>query len=607
MSNDGPTLAGGPGHTHSPGGTGHTHSPGDAHGPAGADGRHLTAGQQAHARTKLEVPDPGSEPSSPSPDGAGHAFSFPSLPDAVDVFDTTLRDGSQQEGLSLTVGDKLRVAEQLDHLGVTFIEGGWPGANPKDEEFFARAPAELRLSTSTLVAFGSTRRAGVRAEEDETLRHLVKAQTSAVCIVAKASEMHVVEALRVSLDDAVAMVADSVEFLRSNDLRVFLDAEHFFDGYKANPGFSMRILQAAEEAGAEALVLCDTNGGTLPHEVQRIVSTVFDRFETQIGVHFHNDSGCAVANSLAGVEAGATHVQGCVNGYGERAGNADLAATIPNLSLKLRVHTIGADRIERLTPVSHHIAELVNIAPAAQQPFVGASVFAHKAGLHTSAIARRSDAYEHIAPELVGNGTRFVVSEMAGRSTLAFKAAELGLELDSDAMTSVLDSLKRLEHAGYHFEVADGSLELLLRNATGWEQPFFELESYRVIADHAAARATEATVKVLVDGERVVATAEGNGPVNALDGALRRAIGSRFTALDEIHLVDYRVRVLDSAKGTGSVTRVLIDSTDGDRTWTTIGVSEDIIESSWQALSDSIVYGLLRATSSDHRTEEHPR
>jgi 2-isopropylmalate synthase len=311
-----------------------------------------------------------------------------------------------------------------------------------------------------------------------------------------------------------------------------------------------------------------------------------------------------VANSLAAVGRGATHVQGCVNGYGERAGNTDLSAAIPDLSLKLEVSTIPSDRLELLTPVSHHIAELVNIAPNPQQPFVGASVFAHKAGLHTSAIARRSDAYEHISPELVENGTRFVVSEMAGRSTLSMKAAELGLALDSQAMASVLDSLKRLEYEGYHFEVADGSLELLLRNATGWEQDFFELESYRVIADHTQGLSTEATVKVLVGSERIVATAEGNGPVNALDGAVRRAIGSHYPALSGVHLVDYRVRVLDSARGTGSVTRVLIDSTDGDRTWTTIGVSENIIAASWQALSDSIVYGLLHAgTPSDPAAE----
>jgi 2-isopropylmalate synthase len=580
MSSDGPTLSGDAhgGHAHA-----HPH-----HHP-------LTPGQEAHALGRHQRGRGEADADQGTPAGAGHDFDLPDLPAAVDIFDTTLRDGSQQEGLSLTVDDKLRVAEQLDHLGVTFIEGGWPGANPKDVEFFARAPKELALGHATLVAFGSTRRADVRADDDETLRHLVNAQTEAVCIVAKSSEMHVVDALRTTLDEAVAMVADSVAFLRANDLRVFLDAEHFFDGYKANPEFTLRILQAAEEAGAETLVLCDTNGGTLPYEVERIVETVLDRFETQVGVHFHNDSGCAVANSLAGVAMGATHVQGCVNGYGERAGNADLSAVVPDLSLKLRVSTIPNERLPLLTPVAHHIAELVNIAPDPQQPFVGSSVFAHKAGLHTSAIARRSDAYEHIQPDLVGNGTRFVVSELAGRSTLVMKAAELGLELDSQAMTSVLDSLKQLEYEGYHFEVADGSLELLLRNATGWEQSFFELESYRVIADQVIDHSTEATVKVRVGGDRIVATAEGNGPVNALDAAVRAAIGSRFPALAGVHLVDYRVRVLDSAKGTGSVTRVLIDSTDGDRTWTTIGVSENIIAASWQALSDSIVYGLLHA------------
>jgi len=530
-----------------------------------------------------------------------HGFDLPVLPEAVDIFDTTLRDGSQQEGLSLTVDDKLRVAEQLDHLGVTFIEGGWPGANPKDQEFFARAPAELRLATATLVAFGSTRRPGVRPEDDEVLRHLVKANTEAVCIVAKASEVHVTDALRTTLDEAVLMAAESVGFLREHGLRVFFDAEHFFDGYRDNPEFSLRVLRAAEEAGVEALVLCDTNGGTMPHDVERIVAGIAADFECQIGVHFHNDSGCAVANSIAAVRAGATHVQGCINGYGERTGNADLSAAIPNLSLKLNIRTIPADRLERLTPVSHHIAELVNIAPNPQQPYVGAAAFAHKAGLHTSAIARRRDAYEHVPPDLVGNGTRFVVSEMAGRSTLALKAQELGLELDSELLSGVLDTLKTLEHRGYHFEVADGSLELLLRRASGWEPDFFELESFRVIADHRDTAAhdgrhlTEATVKVTIDGARVVATAEGNGPVNALDSALRQAIGASYPALASIHLVDYRVRVLDTGRGTGAVTRVLIDTTDGEVVWTTIGVSENIIEASWQALFDSIVYGLVHA------------
>ncbi|MFZ0665567.1 MAG: citramalate synthase [Acidimicrobiales bacterium] len=517
------------------------------------------------------------------------------VPTSVDIFDTTLRDGSQQEGLSLTVDDKLRVAEQLDHLGVAFIEGGWPGANPKDEEFFARAPAELRLHTATLVAFGSTRRAGVKADEDEVLRHLVKANTEAVCIVAKASETHVTDALRTTLDEALLMAADSVSFLKDHDLRVFFDAEHFFDGYKENPEFSMKVLRAAAEAGAETLVLCDTNGGTLPHEVDEIVSAVGDAFGCQIGVHFHNDSGCAIANSLTAVRAGATHVQGCVNGYGERAGNADLTSAIPNLSLKLNIRTIPSDRLERLTPVAHHIAELVNLSPNPQQPYVGKAAFTHKAGLHTSAIVRRRDAYEHITPDSVGNGTRFVVSELAGRSTLALKAEELGLSLHSTALDEVLTQLKSLEHQGFHFEVADGSLELLLRRATGWEPDFFELETFRVITDHNGTAITEATVKVRVGGERVVATAEGNGPVNALDSALRQAIGGHYPGLGHVHLIDYRVRVLDTNLGTGAVTRVLVDTTDGEVTWTTIGVSENIIEASWQALYDSIVYGLLHS------------
>ena len=539
-----------------------------------------------------------------------HDFAVPELPESVDIFDTILRDGSQQEGLSLTVDDKLRVAEQLDHLGVTFIEGGWPGANPKDVEFFAWAKKELTLRSATLVAFGSTRRAGVKPETDAVLANLVDAGAPVACIVAKSWDRHVAEALRTSLDEAVAMVADSVRFLREHDLRVFLDAEHFFDGYRRNPDFALSVLAAAEEAGAEALVLCDTNGGSLPDDVGQAVADVRERTSAQLGIHCHNDAGCAVANSLVAVQAGATQVQGCINGYGERAGNTDLSAAIPNLSLKMHIRTIPADRLERLTPVAHHIAELVNIAPNPQQPYVGNSVFAHKGGLHASAVARSADLYEHVEPNLVGNGTRVVVSEMAGRSTLSMKADELGLELDGEVIGRVLDELKRLEHEGYHFEVADGSLELLLRRASGWVADYFTVESFRVITDHdqrneaeghEAAGAdlpgvmTEATVKVHVGPERIVATAEGNGPVNALDGALRAAIGARFPALDHIHLTDYRVRVLDTGRGTGAVTRVLVDTTDGQRTWTTIGVSENIIEASWQALYDSIVFGLLHA------------
>jgi 2-isopropylmalate synthase len=536
-------------------------------------------------------------------------------PARVEIYDTTLRDGSQQEGLSLTVDDKLKVAEQLDHLGVAYIEGGWPGANPKDAEFFARAPKELDLAVATLVAFGSTRRPRVRAEDDEVLRALVEAGTEAVCIVAKASALHVTEALRTDLDEGIAMARDSVAFLRRQGLRVFFDAEHFFDGYRLDPEYSLRVLQAAEEAGAEALVLCDTNGGMLPHQVEEVVEAVRSRTSAVLGGHFHNDSGCAVANTLAAVRQGVTQVQGCVNGYGERTGNADLSATIPDLTLKMGIATLPEGRLERLTAVSHHLAELVNLPLDPQQPYVGPSAFAHKAGLHTSAIARRQDAYEHIDPELVGNGRRVVVSEMSGRSTVAMKAAELGLELDQEALQRVLDQLKDLEHRGYHFEVADGSLELLMRQATGWEPGFFVLESFRVITERrqggpdrdpgadwlvrgpdGAELSTEATVKVWVGGERVVATAEGNGPVNALDAALRKALGTRYVGLGRLHLTDYRVRVLDSQKGTGAVTRVLLDTTDGEVSWSTIGVSENIIEASWQALADSIVFGLLRTT-----------
>ncbi|MGH3493225.1 MAG: citramalate synthase [Sciscionella sp.] len=527
------------------------------------------------------------------------AVAVSQIPEAVDVYDTTLRDGSQQEGLSLTVDDKLRVAEQLDHLGVQFIEGGWPGANPKDAEFFRRAAeGELHLHRATLVAFGSTRKAGGRAESDPVLADMMAARTDVVCLVAKSAEWHVTETLRTTLAEAVDMVADSVGYLVSQGKRVFLDAEHFFDGYRANAGFSGDVLRAAADAGAEVLVLCDTNGGSLPFDVERVVGEVRDRFNTGIGVgcHFHNDSGCAVANSLVAVRMGVTQVQGCINGYGERTGNADLSSAIPDLTLKMGVRTIERERLSLLTSVAHHIAEVVNIAPEPHQPFVGTSAFAHKAGLHTSAIARSRDAYEHVDPDSVGNGTRFVVSEMAGRSTIALKAEQLGLSIDDSAMATVVEQLKYLEHRGYHFEVADGSLELLMRQATGWKQPYFKLESHRVITElrEDSVFVTEATVKVMVGDDRVIATAEGNGPVNALDAAMRKAIGPVYPKLAHVHLTDYKVRVLDTNRGTGAVTRVLIDSTDGERAWTTIGVSENVIEASWAALADSIVFGLLQ-------------
>ncbi|MBU3689731.1 MAG: citramalate synthase [Acidimicrobiales bacterium mtb01] len=527
------------------------------------------------------------------------------MSDMIEVFDTTLRDGLQVEGVSATVEDKLRIAEQLDHLGVHFIEGGWPGANPKDIEFFARAAHDLRLSTSTLVAFGSTRRPRGKVDDDATLRNLIDANTSAVCIVAKSWDYHVLEALQTTLDEGEAMIADSVEYLVANGRRVLVDMEHFFDGYKRNPEFALRALEAAIVKGASHVVLCDTNGGSLPHEVQSIVGDVKRHIgdDAIIGIHCHDDTGCAVANSVAAVLSGARHVQGTLNGLGERTGNTNLTTVIPNLQLKMGFECLPAGRIERLTAVSNHVAEVLNRPLNPQAPYVGASAFAHKAGLHVSAIARAKDAYEHVDPDLVGNGTRFVVSEMAGRATITMKAEELGLPMDGPAVNQVIDDLKRLEHEGYHFEAADASLELLMRRATGWDQQYFRVESMRVITDETmtGAFSTEATVKVWVGPEgsatRHVFTAEGNGPVNAIDKALRAAVMQAYPQIARVHLTDYKVRILDGATATGAVTRVLIDASDGERTWTTIGVSPNIIEASWRALEESLVYGLLHASN----------
>ena len=531
----------------------------------------------------------------------------PSLPASVEIFDTTLRDGAQFEGISLSVDDKLRVAEQLDWLGVHWIEGGYPQANPKDAEFFERAVTELKLDTATLVAFGSTRRPAGKVDVDPTLAAVLGAHTSTVCIVGKSWDYHVIEALRTTLDEGVAMVAESVAFLAGEGRRVFFDAEHFFDGYRANPEFALRVLEAAATAGASCVVLCDTNGGSLPHQVQAITAEVVAHFagDVAVGIHTQNDSGCAVANSVAAVVAGATQVQGTVNGYGERTGNANLMTVIPDLTLKLGVATLPEGRMDRLTLVSRHVAELVNLPPQPADPYVGVSAFAHKGGLHTSALGRAGGAtYEHIDPAVVGNVTRVLVSDLGGRAGMAMKATELGVELDDAAAARLSDELKELESRGWVFEAADATLELLMRRATGWTQPFFAVESYRVSSFHGEGAAasgdvvevtTEATVKIWVDGQRVDAVGEGNGPVNALDSALRRALNGRYPALDRIHLTDFKVRVLDGGAATGAVVRVLIDSTDGDNAWTTVGVNANVIEASWQALLDSLVYGLLLA------------
>lgn len=529
----------------------------------------------------------------------------------VEIFDTTLRDGAQFEGISLSVEDKLRIAEQLDHLGVRWIEGGYPQANPKDAEFFRRAPTDLDLRTSSLVAFGSTRRPAGKSDSDPTLQALLEAGTSTACIVGKSWDFHVTEALGTTLDEGVAMVADSVQFLADAGLRVFFDAEHCFDGYKANQEFTLRVLEAAAIAGAECLVLCDTNGGSLPHEVQRITAEVASHFggDVQIGIHTQNDSGCAVANSIAAVVGGATHLQGTVNGYGERTGNANLMTCIPNLELKMGIPCLPEGNLARLTAVSRHISELVNLPPHAADPYVGTSAFAHKGGLHTSGLGKAGNkSYEHVDPVLVGNHTRVLISDLGGRAGMQMKAEELGIPLDAPASAELAKRVNDLEARGYVFEAADASLELLMREATGWTPDYFSVEQYRVSSYHREGAAlllgtsqpgsgveltNEATVKVWIGDDRRIAVGEGNGPVNALDSALRTALNGHFPALSGIHLVDYRVRVLDTAVGTGAVTRVLIESSNGDDSWFTVGVSENVIEASWMALIDGIVYGLL--------------
>lgn len=523
----------------------------------------------------------------------------------VEIFDTTLRDGAQFEGISLSVDDKIRISEQLHWLGVDWIEGGYPQANPKDAEYFQRAPKELPDLHSKLVAFGSTRRPRGKTDDDSTLRALVAAETETVCIVGKSSEFHVTDALGVSLDEGVAMVAESVAFLKNAGRRVFFDAEHCFDGYKVNPEFNLRILEAAATAGADCIVLCDTNGGSLPHEVQHITAEIARYLDgVQLGIHTQNDTGCAVANSVAAVLGGVTHVQGTINGYGERTGNANLMTVIPNLSLKLGIPTIPQENLERLTTVSRHVAELVNLPPHPADPFVGSSAFAHKGGLHTSALGKIGGAsYEHIDPAAVGNSTRVLVSDLGGRAGMSLKAQEFGVELSDQAAAALSEQLKELEAEGFVFEAADASLELLMRKASGWEPTYFDVEAYRVTSYHfenghngsaAIDTSNEATVKIWVGDDRIAAVGEGNGPVNALDAALRNALSERLPILERMHLVDFKVRVLDSTANSAAVTRVLIDTSDGDAIWTTVGVSSNIIEASWMALIDAMQYGFLR-------------
>jgi 2-isopropylmalate synthase len=531
------------------------------------------------------------------------------MPDgpAVELYDTTLRDGAQRAGLSYTIEDRLRILHKLDQLGFPFVEGGWPGANPRDTEFF-RLAAREHLQQTTVTAFGMTRRAGERAERSTVLADLLDGETEVVCLVGKAWDLHVLEALRTTPSEALGMVHDSVAYLRRRDRRVFFDAEHFFDGYRSNPRFALAVLHAAEAAGTERLVLCDTNGGTLPSEIARITAEVSRRVSTPIGIHAHDDAGCAVAASLAAVEAGARHVQGTVNGYGERCGNADIGVIAANLALKLGRQPLPETSLPRLTELSHYVAEVANVVPDPHHPYVGRYAFTHKAGLHTAGVARRTDAYEHVAPETVGNHRGVVVSDLGGRSTLAMKAGELGLRLTPQELGALVPVIKERESAGYTFEVADASLELLMRRHDGWRQSFFEVESFRVSVDKREGDGplAEATVKVRAGGERLIAAAEGHGPVGALDNALRTALTPTYPQLEDIVLTDYRVRVLDQKQGTAAVVRVLIDSTDGEKEWTTVGVSDNVIEASWEALTDGLLYGLLHARAQEPERAPEP-
>mgnify|MGYP003520641512 FL=1 len=519
---------------------------------------------------------------------------------AVEIYDTTLRDGAQQEGMNLTVADKLIIAPLLDSLGVGVIEGGWPGAIPKDTEFFARLAKEVELPNAQIAAFGSTRKAGGRAHDDVQVRALLDSEAPIITLVAKSDIRHVERALRTDGEENLAMIGDTVKYLVDAGRRVILDAEHFFDGYRFDPSYALRALEAAFSAGASDVVLCDTNGGMLPDWVYEIVTEVRGRTEGTLGIHAHNDSGCAVANSVAAVAAGARHVQGTVNGYGERTGNADILAVVANLELKLGAVCLAPNSLPEVTRIAHAVSEITNIPPYGRQPYIGSSAFAHKAGLHASAIKVDPDLYQHIDPTLVGNDMRMLVSDMAGRASIELKGRELGFDLTGkpELLTRVVDRVKNAEAQGYTFDAADASFVLMLREELDGARPaYFAVESWRASVNYSAKEGgdgeSEATVKLHAGGARVVQTGEGNGPVNALDHALREALIGVYPEIETFELIDFRVRLLDTSHGTDAVTRVLIQTTDGAEVWSTVGVGPNILEAAYEALVDSLVYGLL--------------
>jgi 2-isopropylmalate synthase len=513
----------------------------------------------------------------------------------IQLYDTTLRDGMQGEGMSLSAEEKVRVAHRLDELGIGLIEAGFPSSNPKELELFELLAAET-FDHASLAAFGMTRRRGARASEDPALRVLVDCFAPVCTLVGKTWALHLEKVVKVDRDENLRMIAESVSFLVEEGKRVVYDAEHFFDGFADDPSYALACLRAAADAGAETVVCCDTNGGTLPDRVGAVMGAVVatDLPGVRIGIHCHDDAGCGVANSLAAVQQGATHVQGTMNGYGERCGNANLVSIVPNLQLKLGYECLSESQLGSLTQAAHFFDELLNFTPDPDQPYVGRNAFAHKGGMHVAGVAEDPATFEHIDPSVVGNRREVLISELSGRRTVHTRARAAGIALDDEAAARVIERVKDLEHRGYHFEAADGSFELLLRKETGEYEPLFRLESWRAIVEKRADGRveTEATIKIWVDGERYVRTAEGNGPVNALDRALRDALIEIHPNLRDVDLVNFKVRILDETKGTGAVTRVLLDASDGDEVWGSIGVSENVIEASWEALVDSLEYGM---------------
>lgn len=519
------------------------------------------------------------------------------MPKKIEIFDSTLRDGAQAEGISFSVEDKIKIVKALDSLGITYIEAGNPGSNPKDLEFFKKMKNQ-KLKNAKLTAFGSTRRPGISVEEDINIQSLLEANTPTVAIFGKSWDFHVTEIIKTTLEENLNMLTDTISFFKSKGKEVIFDAEHFFDGYASNPEYAMATLRAAEEGGADCLVLCETNGGAFPKDIYAITKKVVEGFNTKVGIHCHNDSGMAVANSIMAVEAGATHVQGTYLGFGERCGNANLCTIIGNLQVKRGMECIIKNQVINLTPVARYIAEITNISINEREPYIGNVAFAHKGGMHIDGVNKSSNSFEHINPETVGNKRRFLMSEVSGKSTIIKKIQKINPQItkDSPETQGIIDRLKELEHMGYQFEGAESTFELIIRKQLGKYRPFFELIHYKITGEQPsdADNSSSALVKITVDGQEELTVAEGNGPVNALDKALRKALEVFYPQIREVHLTDYKVRVLDTKTATAAKVRVLIESSDGRNIWSTVGVSSDIIEASWIALVDSMEYKLIK-------------